>query len=419
MSNKVVLGFSGGLDTSYCALWLREQGYDPICVLVDVGQGVDVDRAKKRALTLGVGDLVVVDAREDFANYFLAPAIRANARYQSVYPLATALSRPMIGRVLSEVALERGAKVVAHGCTGKGNDQARFELALIALIPDVEILRPIADEGLSREDEAAFLRERGFDPGPTGSANYSIDENLWGRSVCAGALEELHEAVPDNVYDWTASIEECPSDATSVALDFEAGTPTALNGESLPLAELIRELNVLGGAQGIGRIDHLEDRLVGIKSREIYEAPAATIALVAHERLESATLTRSSLKFKKALEQEYAEVIYKGEWYSRHHFDLLAYLEHNQRSVAGRVDMSLDRGNVIVTGTRPNRSLYDRRLATYSRDSTFDQSAAAGYLKVLTNETRTVTRQGLLVLSNEDPPARLIPPERANERSEA
>ena len=383
MSNKVVLGFSGGLDTSFCVKWLQEQGMEPICVTLDIGQDANLDDVRLIADKLGVQTLKIIDGKENFVNFFLIPALKANALYQGVYPLATALGRPYIGKVIADTARELGTNYVAHGCTGKGNDQIRIELAINAIIPDANIIDPIRDNNYSRDYEIEYLQKHGIDLGLTKEKPYSIDQNLWGRSVCAGMIEDISVMPPQEVYQWTTALEECPNNADEITVEFVSGMPVALNGERLSTLEIILRLNDLGGKHGVGRIDHIEDRLVGIKSREIYEAPAAVILIRAHQVLESLTLSKASLDFKTLVEKEYARIIYLGEWFSPHHLDLVNFLYHNQLNVSGVIGLKLFKGNCIVSSRASSLALYDKLLATYSSDSVFDQRSATGFIKFI------------------------------------
>ena len=388
MSKQVVLGFSGGLDTSFCVEWLKEEGFDEVvCVTLDIGQEVDSSTVRSKAEKLGVKTIKVIDGKENFVHFFLMPALKANALYQNVYPLATALSRPYIGKVIADVAMEMGIRYVAHGCTGKGNDQVRIEMAIRSIMPDAEILGPVRDNNFSRDYEIEYLRSRNIDLSFTKENSYSIDQNLWGRSICAGILEDISVTPPEEVYEWTRSIDECPEDAEEIEIEFASGVPVRLNNKTLRPLSIIEKLNEIGGTHGIGRIDHIEDRLVGIKSREIYEAPAALILIRAHQALEALTLSRSSLDFKRLVEDEYARLIYLGDWFSLHHMNLLAYLQNNQVVVDGVIRLKLHKGNCIVIGRRSDLALYQKTLATYGEESEFDQRAAAQFIKFLGMES--------------------------------
>src|SRR5258708_3484284 len=406
----IVLGYSGGLDTTYCAIYLREKGFEPVCVTVDVGQGINENLLRANSQAAGIKDLRIVDGREDFANFFIAPAILANALYQGVYPLATALSRPLISKVMVDVARDIGTNDYAHGCTGKGNDQVRMELAIRSLAPGDEIQAPIRECNLSRDEEIVFLEKRGIQLGITREKPYSVDQNIWGRSVCAGILENAEIEPPEEVFEWTASIAECPEKGELVELVFEKGLPKSINGVEYGLLGLIEELNKIGGRNGVGRIDHIEDRLVGIKSRELYEAPAALLIVQAHQALEALTLTKSSLRFKKQVETEYAELSYLGTWFSSHHFDLVSYLKHNQRNVTGKVALRLCKGSARIAGRSAVGALYDKNMATYSSASTFDQRLAGGFSQLIGNESQIAARNQVLRFDEE---SRLLrqPPE--------
>ncbi len=408
---QVVLGFSGGLDTTFCVKWLQEHGYEPICVTLDIGQEPDIEAIRRKATQLGVKTIRIIDGKNDFVRYFVTPALKANALYQGVYPLATALSRPFIAKVMADVAKELGTKYLAHGCTGKGNDQVRIELALRSLIPDCQIIDPIRSENLSRDEEIKYLESKGIQTGITQAKPYSVDQNLWGRSVCAGILENISVEPPPEVYEWTQAVEKTPQDPEEVEVKFTSGVPTALNGSSLSLPDIICKLNEVGGKHGIGRIDHIEDRLVGIKSRELYEAPAAIILIKAHQILESMTLSRSALEFKRQVDHEYASLVYFGNWFSHHHMDLLSYLHYNQKHVTGTIKIKLYKGNCIIAGRSSDFSLYQKSLATYGPESIFDQAAAEGFVKILGIENETLSRaqlfnfkemQHLLSEKNED-----------------
>lgn len=382
MKNKVVLGFSGGLDTTFCVKWLQENNFEPICVTLDIGQEKDIRHVEKKANDLDVKTIKIVNGIDDFADYFIVPALKANALYEGVYPLATALSRPYVGKIIADTAKEIGTKYVAHGCTGKGNDQVRIELAINALMPGAIIIDPIRDNNLSRDDEIKYLKEKNIKIEVTKEKPYSIDQNIWGRSICAGILEDMEKEPPEEVFEWTRSIDKCPDKPGEIEIGFESGIPKSLNKKTMSVKDIIIKLNEIGGLHGIGRIDHIEDRVVGIKSREIYEAPAAIILIKAHKILESITLTKSSLKFKNLVEKEYADIIYEGKWFSNHHMDLISYLQHNQKNVTGNIRMKLHKGNCIVISRESKYSLYDKSLATYTSKSTFDQSAAKEFIKI-------------------------------------
>lgn len=386
MSTPIILGYSGGLDTNYCAIALREMGFNPICVTVDIGQGINEEELRDIATKASISDLHIIDAKSDFVNGILAPSIMANSMYQGVYPLATALSRPLIAKIMVDFAKNMGVTAFAHGCTGKGNDQVRMELAIKTLMPGAKVSAPVRERNLSRDEEIDFLENKGIFLGITRSKPFSVDQNLWGRSICAGVLEDPDVEPPRNVYDWTRAVDECDIQGDVIEIEFSSGIPTKLNGEKLSLLRIIEQLNDLGGKNGVGRIDHIEDRLVGLKSREIYEAPAAVVLILAHKALESLVLTKSALKFKKLIETEYSESVYLGSWFSHHHYDLISYLVHNQSFISGTVRLKLVCGNCQVIGRVSDSSLYDKHSITYGESSTFDQRLAAGYISLLTKE---------------------------------
>ncbi|MBO2531865.1 MAG: argininosuccinate synthase [Thermoactinomycetaceae bacterium] len=380
---KVVLAYSGGLDTSVAIKWLQEHyDMDVIAVSMDVGEGKDLEFIRQKALKVGAVKSVVLDVRERFAREYLLPALRANALYEGKYPLVSALSRPLIARVLVEVAREEGAVAVAHGCTGKGNDQVRFDVSVSALHPGLKVLAPVREWAMSREEEIAYAKRHGI-PIPVDLDNpFSIDQNLWGRSIECGVLEDPWNAPPEEAYEWTKSLQETPDEPAEVTIDFEQGVPVALDGERLPLHELISRLNRIAGEHGVGRIDHVEDRLVGIKSREVYECPAAMTLLAAHRELEFLTQPREMAHFKPVVEQQWARLVYEGLWYSPLKKALDAFVEESQKTVTGTVRVRLFKGHATVTGRKSNHSLYNEKLATYTPEDTFDHQAAVGFIKL-------------------------------------
>jgi argininosuccinate synthase len=378
---KVILAYSGGLDTSVLVRWLiEERGLDVIALCADLGQPGDMEAIKQKALDTGAVASELVDARDMFAREFVVPALWANALYGGRYPLATALARPLIAKLQVEAAHRHGATAVAHGCTGKGNDQVRFEVATAALDPDLEIIAPMREWKMTREEEIEYAKERGIPVPVTVESPYSVDENMWGRSCECGVLEDPWAEPPDDAYEWTASPADAPGEAEYVEIDFDCGTPVALNGKAMGLVDLIGELNTLGGRHGVGRIDVIEDRLVGIKSREIYEAPAADILITAHRDLEHLTLTRETLSSKGQLEQRVAEMAYEGLWFSPLNKAIEAFNESIQERVAGTSRLRLFKGRADVVGRRSPNSLYDLGLATYDAADAFDHSAAKGFI---------------------------------------
>jgi argininosuccinate synthase len=388
---KVVLAYSGGLDTSVAVAWLREQyGVEVITLTVDLGGGSLREDVAERALKAGASRAYVIDGRERFVRQFVWPSLQANALYQGVYPLATALARPLIAQLLVEVADRERAASVAHGCTGKGNDQVRFDVAVHALDPKLEVIAPMrVGMGLSREQEIDYAIERGIEIPITKASPYSIDVNLWGRSCETGVLEDPWATPPPDAYEWTVEPGQAPDIPTELTIGFEGGMPVTLDGQAVPPVELIERVHALGGRHGIGRIDHVEDRLVGIKSREIYETPAATILHTAHAALESLTLSKEQLRFNRMVADELAQATYDGIWFSALHRDLREYVHSAQRVVNGQVRLRLDHGNAFVVGRRSDDSLYDRTLATYDADDAYDHAASVGFIRIFGLPLRT------------------------------
>ncbi|SFD94969.1 argininosuccinate synthase [Lentibacillus persicus] len=380
---KVVLAYSGGLDTSVAVKWLQDKyNYDVIAVAIDVGEGKDLDFVKQKALDVGAVKSYVVDAKTLFANEYVLPALQANLLYEGKYPLISALSRPLIAKLLVDVAEKEGATAVAHGCTGKGNDQVRFDVAFAGLNPELDVVAPVREWSMSREEELAFAKEHNI-PVPVGvDSPYSIDENLWGRSNECGILEDPWAEPPKDAYDLTQDPTEALDEPEVVDVSFKNGKPVSLNGEEMELDQLILSLNEIAGKHGVGRIDHVENRLVGIKSREIYEAPAASVLITAHKELESLTLTRETSRFKPTVEQQFATAVYDGLWYSPLTDALKAFVKETQQYVSGTVKMKLYKGHVHTLGRESAQSLYDFNLATYNADDAFDHDAALGFIKL-------------------------------------
>jgi argininosuccinate synthase len=388
--SKVVLAYSGGLDTSVSIPWLREKkGADVVTLTVDVGQPGDLDRVRAKAEASGAVKAFVVDARQEFAEEFIAPALRANALYEGIYPLSTALARPLIGRHLVEVARREGASYVAHGCTGKGNDQVRFDLSTTSLAPDLEVIAPAREWKMTREEEVAYAQSHGIPVAPGPKTPYSTDENLWGRSVECGILEDPSVEPPEEVYGWTRSPQDAPDEPVYVNVRFERGVPVSIDSHRLPFHELIIELNRTAGAAGVGRIDHLESRVVGIKSREVYECPAATVLLSAHQALEALVLPRDLLDFKRTVEQRYAQLVYDGFWFSPLRAALDAFVTSTQERVSGEVAIKLYKGSAKVVGRRSPSSIYQHSLATYSSGDRFRPEMAEGFIYVWGLPART------------------------------
>jgi argininosuccinate synthase len=383
VKERVVLAYSGGLDTTVAVAWLAENtGVEVIAVTADVGQGVDPEPLRERARAAGAVEAIIADARDEYAADFLRPALQANAVYQGKYPLVSALSRPLICRHMVAVAREFGATGVAHGCTGKGNDQVRFEVSLGALAPELRILAPVRDWGMTREQTQAYGMGRGL-PVPHGGAPlYSIDQNLWGRAIECGALEDPMIEAPEDVWERTVDPRKAPTEPDYVEIAFEQGVPAALDGEAMSLGEIVRRLDQRAGSYGVGRLDMIEDRVVGIKSREVYEVPAAAVLILAHTDLEELTLDREVLRTKRQLEVRYGELVYEGLWYSPLREALDAFVASTQRYVTGRVRVKLEPGSARVVGRSSAGSLYDRSLATYDVGDAFDHQAAAGFVKL-------------------------------------
>jgi argininosuccinate synthase len=380
-TERVVLAYSGGLDTSVAIGWIAEQtGAEVIAVAADVGQGgEDLDVVRERALGCGAVESVVLDLKEEYAEGYCLPALKANALYLDRYPLVSALSRPVIVKHLVEAARYHGATTVAHGCTGKGNDQVRFEVGIGALAPDLQVLAPVRDSGMTRDKAIAFAEEKGLPIDVSKRSPYSIDQNLWGRAVETGFLEDIWNAPIEDVYSYTAD-PALPRDADEVVIGFLQGTPVSIDGRAVTPLEAVLELNRRAGAQGVGRLDLVEDRLVGIKSREIYEAPGAIALITAHQELENVTVERDLARFKKSVDQRWGELVYDGLWFSPLKRALDGFVEEANSHVTGEVRVTLHGGRAVVTGRRSDESLYDYELATYDSGDVFDQSLAKGFV---------------------------------------
>ncbi len=403
MTERIVLAYSGGLDTSVAIGWLaQESGAEVIAVAADVGQGgEDLEVIRQRALDCGAVESVVADVREEFADRYLLPAIKANALYMDRYPLVSALSRPIIVERLVAAARTYGATVVSHGCTGKGNDQVRFEVGLAALAPDLRVIAPVRDSEMTRDKAIAFAEEKQLPIDVTRSSPYSIDQNVWGRAIETGFLEDIWNAPIEDVYSYTAD-PATPREPDEVIITFTAGVPTAIDGRPVGVLPAVEELNGRAGAQGIGRLDMVEDRLVGIKSREIYEAPGALTLITAHQELESVTVERELARFKRGAEQRWAELVYDGLWFSPLREALDAFFQSAQQAVSGDVRLTLHGGRAVPTGRRSAASLYDYSLATYDAADTFDQAAAKGFIDLYGLPYRLVAERDRRLMAETD-----------------
>ncbi|MCY8406244.1 argininosuccinate synthase [Bacillus sonorensis] len=392
---KVVLAYSGGLDTSVAIKWLQEQGYDVVACCLDVGEGKDLAFVQQKALQVGAVNSYVIDAKEEFAQNFALVALQAHTLYEGKYPLVSALSRPLIAKKLVEVSEKENAVAVAHGCTGKGNDQVRFEVSIKSLNPELEVLAPVREWKWSRDEEIAYAEKHGIPIPVNLDSPYSIDQNLWGRSNECGILEDPWAAPPEGAYDLTKPLEKTPDTPEIVEIAFEQGVPVSIDGVRYTLSELILKLNERAGEHGVGRIDHVENRLVGIKSREVYECPGAVTLLKAHKELEDLTLVKEVAHFKPLIEQKMAEVIYNGLWFSPLQNALSAFLKETQTHVTGVVRVKLFKGHAIVEGRKSEYSLYDEKLATYTKDDAFDHHAAVGFIELwgLPTKVNSIVKQ--------------------------
>ena len=378
---KVILAYSGGLDTSVAITWLMKD-YDVVAVCMDVGEGKDLDFIHDKALKVGAVESYVLDVKDEFAEEYVLPALQAHAYYEQKYPLVSALSRPVISKKLVEIAHKTGATTIAHGCTGKGNDQVRFEVAIAALDPNLKVIAPVREWKWSREEEIEYAKANGV-PVPADLDNpYSVDQNLWGRANECGVLENPWNQAPEDAFGITTSPEEAPDTPEFVDIEFKEGKPVALNGEELKLADLIQKLNTIAGKHGVGRIDHVENRLVGIKSREIYECPGAITLLTAHKEIEDITLVREVSHFKPILENELSNLIYNALWFSPATKAIIAYIKETQKVVNGTAKVKLYKGSAKVVARKSPNSLYDENLATYTSADSFDQDAAVGFIKL-------------------------------------
>jgi argininosuccinate synthase len=389
---KVVLAYSGGLDTSVAIKWLQEKNYDIIALCLDLGEGKDLAFVKEKALSVGAIKSYMIDVQEEYANEYALIAMQAHTLYEGKYPLVSALSRPLIAKKLVEIAEQEGASAVAHGCTGKGNDQVRFEVSIQALNPYLEVIAPVREWKWSREEEIAYAKENDIPIPINLDSPFSIDQNLWGRSNECGILEDPWAAPPEEAYEMTLALEDTPNKPEFVEIGFEAGVPTTLNGTAYSLSEIIKTLNALAGKHGVGRIDHVENRLVGIKSREVYECPAAMTLITAHKELEDLTLVKEVAHFKPMIEQKLTELIYNGLWFSPLKQALNAFLQETQKNVTGTVRVKLFKGHAIVEGRKSEYSLYDEKLATYTAQDEFNHDAAVGFISLFGLPTKVYSQ---------------------------
>ncbi len=389
MRRKIVLAYSGGLDTSVLLKWLQEKyEADVITVTLDVGQKEDLAAIEEKAKKLGVLNHYSLDTKQEFVENYVFPAIKANALYEEKYPVSTALSRPLIAEKLVQIAEKEGADAIAHGCTGKGNDQVRIEVTAKALAPELSVIAPVREWKMDRNAEIEFAKKHGIPVPVSVEKPYSVDQNLWGRSIECGVLENPETEPPENVFEWTVSPEKAPDKPEYLTLEFEGGVPKAANGKTMKPLALIDFVDKVAGRNGVGRIDHVENRLVGIKSREIYECPAATVIIEAHKDLEKLVLTRHESAFKQQVDALWSDLVYTGLWNDPLKEDLDAFIESTQKRVSGKVKMKLYKGGFMIVGRSSPMSLYDVDLATYNIKSTFNQSSSAGFIELWGLQTR-------------------------------
>ena len=390
MSDKVVLAYSGGLDTSVAIKWLEEKyNLKVVTLTVDVGNVADLEAIRQKALDLGAIKALELDAKESFIRSFVFPALQADAVYEGQYPLATALGRPLIAQLLVEAAQKEGATTVAHGCTGKGNDQVRIDVSVAALAPELKVIAPAREWNMTREQTIEYAQAHNIPVPITKASPYSIDESLWGRAIECGVLEDPWNEPPEDAFLWTKSLQETPAQPAYLEIGFDKGIPVSLDGEKLDGVALVQKIHNLAGQHGVGRVDHIENRLVGIKSREVYEAPAAVVLLKAHQALEDLVLAKEQLRFKARVAADYADLIYNGLWFTAMRQDLAAYVESTQRYVTGTVRVKLFRANCQIVGRKSPYSLYDYSLATYDKGDAFDQSASPGFIHIWGLPART------------------------------
>jgi argininosuccinate synthase len=390
MTDTIVLAYSGGLDTSVAIRWLQERYESGVATLtMDLGGKVDLEAARQRAIKIGATRADVVDVRDEFIREYVWPALQAGALYEGVYPLATALGRPLITKHLVRIALEEKAFAIAHGCTGKGNDQVRFDVSAAALAPDLKVVAPAREWNMTRDEEIAYANERDIPLDLNKRSSYSVDENLWGRSIEAGDLEDPWVEPPEEAYAWTVAAAAAPDKPRDVEIGFMRGIPVSIDGQELDGVALVELMNELAGSNGVGRIDHVENRLVGIKSRELYEAPAAVVLHQAHRSIEDMCITKDQSRFKERMSQEYADMVYNGLWFSAHRRDLDAYVRSTQTHVSGTVRVRLFKGRSTVVGRNSTESLYRHDLATYDKGDSFDHQASVGFIQIFGLPVRT------------------------------
>jgi argininosuccinate synthase len=383
VEKKILLAYSGGLDTSVAIHWLKEKyGCDVVAVTIDVGQSDDLKDAMRRAKSIGASKAWVIDAKKEFVEKYVVPALKANALYEGIYPLGTAVARPLMVAKLVEMAKRLDATAIAHGCTGKGNDQVRFEVSIMALAPDMEILAPTRDWKMSRDEEIAYAKEHGIPVPVSTEKPYSIDESIWGRAIECGVLEDAWVEPPEDIFEWTNGADKSPNVPEYLEIGFHQGVPVSINGTQMNMLDLVKKVNEIAGNHGVGRIDLIENRLVGIKSREVYEAPAATVLIKAHQELESMVMAKDLMHYKKVVEQHYADLVYNGLWFSPLKDALDAFVDKTQEFVTGNVKIKLFKGSAVVVGRRSPYSLYSEALSTYTKGDEFDHSAAKGFIYV-------------------------------------
>jgi argininosuccinate synthase len=388
IKEKFVLAYSGGLDTSVLIKQIQEKcSAEVITVTVDVGQGEDLKGAAEKAKKLGVVKHFSIDAKDEFVQDYIFPAIKANALYEGKYPISTTLSRPLIAKKMVEIAQKEGATGLAHGCTGRGNDQVRFDITLSSLAPEMKVIAPVREWGMTRDEEIAYAKSKGIFVSEE-AKKYSIDASVWGRAIECGLLEDASQIPPDDAYEWTTAPEKAPDKAEFITIKFEAGVPVAVNGKAMKPLELVMEVNKIAGKNGVGRIDHIEDRIVGLKSREVYECPAAVVILEAHKDLEKMVMTRHEVLFKQQVDAQWVFLAYAGLWVDPLKEDLDAFINRSQENVTGEVKLKLYKGSMQVVGRSSPKSLYDKNLANYNIKTSFNQSYSKGFIELWGLQTR-------------------------------